>query len=205
MTNKRIIAYIDGFNLYFGLKDSGYRRYYWLNLQRMAETFMRAGGRLIMTKYFTARISHPESKRKRQANYLEALDTLSDFTIYYGHYLDKKIACWKCKNEWLSHEEKMTDVNIATELLRDAFCDNFDTAFLFTADSDLVPPINVIRELFPEKRIVAIFPPKRFSSHLKRAAHGQLSIGRGCLKKCQFPQQVQKTDGFILHRPKEWS
>ena len=203
--SKRIIAYIDGFNLYFGLKDSNFRRYYWLNIQQMAQSFLHKADTLVATKYFTTRISRPENKRKRQSNYLEALGTLTDFEIFYGHYLDKEIACRKCKYKWLSHEEKMTDVNIATELLRDAFCDNFDTAFLFAADSDLVPPIRLIRELFPEKRIVAIFPPKRASSQLRRAAHAQLSIGRGYLKKSQFPQQVVKPDGYVLQRPEGWS
>ena len=27
----RVMGYIDGFNLFFGLRDSGLRRYYWLN------------------------------------------------------------------------------------------------------------------------------------------------------------------------------
>ena len=170
----------------------------------MAQSFLYKGDALVTTKYFTTRISRPEGKRKRQLNYLEALNTLPDFKIFYGHYLDKEISCRKCKSKWYSHEEKMTDVNIATELLRDAFCDDFDTAFLFTADSDLVPPIRLIRDLFPQKRVVAIFPPKRLSSQLKLAAHAQLSIGRGYLKKSLFPQQVTKPDGYVLHCPKEW-
>ena len=35
--NQRVITYIDGFNLYFGLKSAGWNRFYWLNLQTMAE------------------------------------------------------------------------------------------------------------------------------------------------------------------------
>ena len=34
---ERIIAYIDGFNLYFGLRAKGWKRYYWLNLRAMCE------------------------------------------------------------------------------------------------------------------------------------------------------------------------
>jgi hypothetical protein len=33
---QRVIAYIDGFNLYYGLKDKGWRRYYWLNLNSLS-------------------------------------------------------------------------------------------------------------------------------------------------------------------------
>jgi len=31
----RVIAYIDGFNLYFGLKSKGWKRYYWLDLSEL--------------------------------------------------------------------------------------------------------------------------------------------------------------------------
>ncbi len=202
--NKRVIAYIDGFNLYFGLKDAKFRRYYWLNIKKLAKSFICSGYELVYTKYFTTRISQPEDKRKRQAIYIEALETLSDFGIFYGHYLGKDMVCWKCGYKWKSHEEKMTDVNIATEMLKDAFCDNFDTAFLITADSDLTSPIRTIKELFPKKQILVIFPPKRVSHQLKITADIQRTIGRGFLKKSQFPNKVQKHDGFTIKRPKEW-
>ena len=32
---ERVIAYIDGFNLYFGLKSKGWKRYYWRDLERL--------------------------------------------------------------------------------------------------------------------------------------------------------------------------
>ena len=39
---KRVIAYIDGFNLYYGLCDSRYRRFLWLNLSVMAKALNQA-------------------------------------------------------------------------------------------------------------------------------------------------------------------
>jgi uncharacterized LabA/DUF88 family protein len=98
----------------------------------------------------------------------------------------------------------MTDVNIAMEILTDAFEDKFDTAILISADSDLVPPIRTIKRIYPRKRIVVFFPPKRFSTHLKNSADIQLSIGRGSLVKSQFPDRIRKSDGIILEKPLEW-
>jgi len=213
---QRIIAYIDGFNLYFGLRESGYRRYYWVNLKRLVENLLRLDQRLVMTKYFTARISAAASpsnpalceklraKRKRQSDFLEALETLADFRIFYGHYLHRPTTCHRCGHCWADHEEKMTDVNMATELLRDTFEDRFDTAILLSADSDLVPPIRVLRELFPRKRVVVVFPPARFSHHLKTVAHAHLSLGRATLARSQFPDQLTKSDGHVLRRPGGW-
>jgi hypothetical protein len=33
---ERVIAYVDGFNLYFGLKSKGWQRYFWLNIPALA-------------------------------------------------------------------------------------------------------------------------------------------------------------------------
>jgi len=204
MKKERVIAYIDGFNLYFGLKESGFRRYYWLNLTRMIHNLLKPYQRIVEVKYFTTRISQPPQKVKRQSTYLEALETLSDLTIYYGHYLQRPIECRKCGNRWSASEEKMTDVNIATEMIFDALNDRFDTVFLVSGDSDLVPPVKRIREQNPDKKIIVFFPPKRESYHLKNTVHNAFIIGRGTLAKSQLPEEITKSDGFILKRPQEW-
>ena len=54
---KRVIAYIDGFNLYFGLKDKGWQRYYWLDVTRLAENILEPNSVLMGVKYFTARVT----------------------------------------------------------------------------------------------------------------------------------------------------
>jgi uncharacterized LabA/DUF88 family protein len=204
MNIERVISYIDGFNLYFGLKEAGWKRYYWVDIKKLVTRLLKENQQLIITKYFTARISGPPDKQKRQSIFLEALSTLTDFNIYYGHYLSSTITCNRCGRNWRDFEEKMTDVNIATEILTDAFEDKFDTAILISADSDLVPPIRTIKRIYPRKRIVVFFPPKRFSTHLKNSADIQLSIGRGSLVKSQFPDRIRKPDGVILEKPLEW-
>lgn len=59
----RVIVYIDGFNLYFGLKSKGWRRYFWLNPQRLTENLLKPGQKLVFTKYFTARVSNTHAIR----------------------------------------------------------------------------------------------------------------------------------------------
>ena len=202
--NKRVIAYIDGFNLYFGLKSSHWKRFYWLNLQAMAQNLLESGQELVFTKYFTSRISQPPDKQKRQSTFLEALETLNDLQIFYGHYLSTPQYCRKCGNKAMVPSEKMTDVNIAVELMSDAYQDLFDTALLISADSDLTAPVVAIKKLFPDKRVIAAFPPLRHSAQLQRLAHGYLQIGRATLAKSVFPDRIQKADGFVLQRPNEW-
>ena len=202
--NERVVAYIDGFNLYFGLKSAGWKRFYWINLQLLAQNLLKPGQDLVFTKYFTSRVSYPAEKERRQSTFLEALETLNDFRIYYGHYQSDPQRCRKCGHKVWIPNEKMTDVNIAVEMLSDAYQNLFDVALVISADSDLSPPVLAIKNLFPEKRVVIAFPPQRHSAQLQRLAHGFIQIGRASIARSAFPAKVPKADGFILRRPTEW-
>lgn len=200
----RAIVYIDGFNLYYGLRANRWQRFYWLNLRQVALHLLKAGQALVETKYFTSLVTAPLDKNRRQAIFLEALGTLPDFSIYYGHYLADTVVCRQCGHTYTTHHEKMTDVNIATELLSDAFADRFDAALLVSADSDLVGPVQKVRQLFRQKRVVVVFPPARHSNALKNVANATLHLDRATLAQSVFPDQVTKPDGYVLHRPAEW-
>jgi len=201
---QRVIVYIDGFNLYFGLKSRNWKRYYWLNLQEMAKNLLSPNQQLVATKYFTSRISGPPDKARRQSTFLDALGTLSDFEFFYGRYQQNKRYCRHCGKTDLISNEKMTDVNTATEMMADAFANKFDTAIVVSADADLTAPISKIRAFFGTKTVVVAFPPKRSSFDLQRVASATLNIGRGVLAKSVFPPSVQQANGHILTRPAEW-
>ncbi len=201
---KRVIAYIDGFNLYYGLRSKGWKRFYWLNLQKVAQHLLKPNQTLVVTKYFTAKVRFPPGKQRRQTTFLEALGTLPDLHIYYGHYLADKITCRNCDHTYTTHHEKMTDVNIAVELLTDAFQDNFDVALLISADGDLVGPVKRVKQLFPHKRVIVVFPPKRHSNALQNASHVCLHLDRVVLARSVLPDEVVKANGFVLRRPSKW-
>jgi len=204
MKQERVMAYIDGFNLYFGLKSKDWRRYYWLDLQKMVQNLLKSNQVLDYTKYFTARISGPPDKQKRQTTYIEALETLPNFQTFYGKYQNIPRTCRRCDYREVVPIEKMTDVNIAVELLSDAFRDLYDAAYLISADSDLVPVIASMRSLFPQKRVIVAFPPGRYSRDLANKARFSLIIGRRTIAKSLFPPEIMKTDGFILKCPELW-
>jgi hypothetical protein len=87
----RTIAYIDGFNLYYGcLKKTGYR---WLDIKALVRTLVPVTHQILKIKYFTARVSgasDPDEPR-RQAIYLSAIRTIPEVEIYYGSFLAKTI------------------------------------------------------------------------------------------------------------------
>src|SRR5258708_33903232 len=201
----RVITYIDGFNLYFGLKSKGWERYLWLDVQALSRNLLKADQTLAYTKYFTARVSGEAGRVKRQNTYIEAIQTLPDVGIFFGHYLATPRKCRNCGFSYDVFQEKMTDVNIAVELLKDAFQDAFDVALLMSADSDLIAPVEAVKKLYPQKRVIVVCPPDRFSVNLTKAAHGYLTLGHGLIEKSQFPDEVTTKSGFILRRPPSWA
>ncbi len=98
----------------------------------------------------------------------------------------------------------MTDVNIATQIIIDAYQDKYDMAMLISGDSDLVPPIKTIHEHFKHKRVFVAFPPKRHNASVALVAKGSIMIGRKKLVDSLFDEEVPKRDGYILKKPKEW-
>lgn len=200
---ERVIVYVDGFNLYFGMLEAGLGKLKWLNVKLLAENLLKVNQNLIEIKYFTSRVSNDPDKQKRQATYIEALEAV-DVKVYYGHYQRDKMECHRCGNIWASYNEKMTDVNIATQMIIDAYNNHFDMAMLISGDSDLVPPIKAIIENFKNKRVFVAFPPKRHNNSVALVAKGSMVIGRKKLADSQFDDEVTKKDGFILKKPIDW-
>lgn len=62
---QRVIVYIDGFNFYYGLRKAPWRKYYWLDIVKLMESFLRPNQELVAVKYFSAKPTE-EGKRKRQ-------------------------------------------------------------------------------------------------------------------------------------------
>ena len=115
---QRVVAYIDGFNLYYGLRSKGWRRYYWLDVHRLAEKLLRPGQRLAAVKYFTARLLPDPSgpgKPERQSTYLEALETLPGLTIYYGYFLAKTRRCPNCGQTSRAYAVSYTHLTLPTK------------------------------------------------------------------------------------------
>ena len=162
--------------------------FYWLNLLDLSRNLLKPHQILVQVKYFTSRIRDDPPKERRQSTYIDALQTLpfGELRIIFGKYQSETRTCRSCGASYQSHNEKMTDVNIAVEMMADAFQDRFDTAILISADSDLTAPIATTLRLFPSKRVVAAFPPARSSEDLKRVVSAHLTIGHGLLGRVSF-------------------
>ena len=199
----RVVTYIDGFNLYHGICDKGWRRYLWLDIYALSNSLLQFNQELIKVKYFTADITHNPPKQARQSLYLDALNTLNSVEIIKGKFLEVPFDCHLCNRSDFVHKEKMTDVNIAIEMLLDAQGDKFDTAILVSADTDLVPVVKYVVQTL-NKQVTIAFPPKRWPDHLKDIAHKYYPIGRDKFAKSQLPSRIKISKEYVLERPSEW-
>jgi hypothetical protein len=160
----RVIVYVDGFNFYYGLKSSvRWKKYYWLDIVKLFESFMRPNQELVAVKYFSARTNDLEQSRRQNA-FFQANQENPKFHLVLGKYLKKSITCFNCGNIIHTHEEKETDVRIATQIVADAYEKNCDVAIVVSADSDMIPAIEIATQA--RQRVFVYFPPNQYSSNL---------------------------------------
>ncbi len=203
---EKAMVYIDGFSLYFGLRDMGWSRYYWLNVKSLCEKFAKPPRcRLEGVKYFTSRIKGDQSKVARQDAFIQALKTVPNIEVLWGEYGTRGYKCHSCFHEGKLSTEKMTDVYKASEMIVDASQNKYDIAYLISGDRDLVPAIKVIKDRFPARRIVLIPPPMRYCSDLAEVAHVTLTMWEYYLRKAQFPPIITRTGRPPLTCPPSWT
>ena len=208
---KRTHVFVDGFNLYYGcLKASGLK---WLDIRRLCNVLLR-DAYIEKIYYFTARVkprSDDPTQNSRQDTYLRALKTLDGVEIIFGHFLSHPVRMQKCDARGnligetvrvLKTEEKGSDVNLASYLLRGAFRDEFEQAVLITNDSDLKAPLQIIRTDLG-KRVGLLNPHQRQSLVLAENADFFRQIRPGALRVSQFPAELTDTEGSF-RKPSSW-
>lgn len=202
---RRVVAYVDGFNLYHGMHQRFGRTYHWLDLEALAANLLRNTDRLDATRYFTARIRGTEAGRLRQVRYLDALAAHSQgVEVTEGRFQQKTITCFACYGQWATYEEKESDVNMAIAIVEDAARGRFDTALIVSADSDLCPAVRAARRLQPNAQVIAAFPPRRHSDELRRVVDRSIHVDRAMLSRSQLPDEVVTPNGIKLSRPAYW-
>jgi uncharacterized LabA/DUF88 family protein len=203
---ERVKAYVNGFNLYHGLKARHGRKYLWLDLHALAVRLPKPSQHLVAVEYFTARVRNQPESEQRQTAYLDSLAAHCPLVkVVQGRFQEKTHECWSCGGRWVSSEEKETDVSIAVQLVEDGVQGVFDTALLISADSDLCPAVRSLKRVSPGKRVIAVFPPRRHSEDLRKAADGMIKINDVSIRNSQLPPTVVNATGITLIRPKYWT
>jgi hypothetical protein len=170
----RTIAYVDGYNLYYGcLKHTPHK---WLDLFALLEGILRIqdpSSSLELVKYFTAPIktklaSQGQAAGQAQADYHRALEARGKVEIHKGwHSLEHthalryekdvppskatRVPIWRL-------EEKETDVGLALHLYSDALHRRCEQVVLVSSDTDLRLALSLLKRDAPHIRRGLIYP-----------------------------------------------
>lgn len=230
-TKKRVIAYIDGFNLYYGVRAASRdsdrlwlnnggepamclgRSLYWLDIRKMVLSQLQQHQQLVTIKYFSAprivpkRVAvNPDAfveSNERQRLYLEGIRTLAQVEVVLGWYAEKDP--WKCAcgTQTPVFEEKVTDVNIAVHLLEDAYHDRYDQAMVFSADADLVPAVQAAKRA--GKEVILVLPPgRKRAQHLRNVANQTRNIKIRSVRQMLLAKEIETGHGRRIACPDRW-
>jgi uncharacterized LabA/DUF88 family protein len=199
-------VYIDGFNLYYGcIRGTPHN---WLNMASFCSRLLPRN-QINRIRYFTAlvtpRPSDPQ-QRNRQEIYIRALRTIPNLTVHFGAFLASKVPMRRADNQgWirvLKSEEKGSDVNLASHLLIDCYLSDCDVAVIISNDSDLVFPIEHVKQRLG-KIIGIVNPHQRPSRELLAVANFYKSIRPSVLAGCHFSDKLNDAQGEF-HKPPDW-
>jgi uncharacterized LabA/DUF88 family protein len=196
----KVIVYVDGFNLYHAIDDLEKDHLKWVNLWQLSEKLIRPNETLCAVKYFTAYATwRPESYRRHE-RYVAALETVG-VTPVIGHFKAKSVRCQAvCKQNYTTHEEKETDVNIGIHLVADALNNRFDRALVISADTDLNPAVTLTRTEAAGKYVDIVAPPNR----MNRNSAALFAITKGKISNSLFPATLNLSNGTVIIRPTKY-
>jgi uncharacterized LabA/DUF88 family protein len=101
-------------------------------------------------------------------------------------------------------EEKGSDVNLASYLLRDVFTRGLDAALVISGDSDFVTPLRMAVDAGVDVHLLV--PRKKLhSEHLRRAVTNLNHISQEELVRFQLPKLFVSPRGRHIVRPNSWN
>lgn len=213
----RAAVYIDGFNLYYGIRAMmrarGAGELRWLDILELSRKLLPRDD-IVVVRYFTALVEdRPDEPgaAARQRAYLRALGTLPAVELHFGTFRTRRVRLPRSNPkageprtvEVLRTEEKGSDVNLATYLLLDGFQDRYDVAAVVTNDSDLVEPIRVVQEHL-RKEVFVVTPQPPMVNELRRVTTRVRDLRPGVVARCQLPVPVIDAQGREIRPPSTW-
>lgn len=198
----RVSCFIDGFNLYHAIAALQRPELKWIDLSGLMRTFVSPIHQTIVTvNYFSAYAEWLPAACARHKAFVAA-NQCHGVKLILGNFKGRDASCKTCRTVWQRHEEKQTDVNIAVAIVREAYNDSYDEAFLVSCDSDLAPALELVREVAPEKKIKIVCPPgRRQSKELSKHATALASIKAIHLERNLLAAETQDGSGGVIMRP----
>lgn len=208
----RTAVYIDGFNLYYWLKPLPYR---WIDLRALTLNAITKPDKqhdIVAIKYFTAHVSDTDddpTKTTRQDVYIRALQkTIPELTVHFGEFRRQQKQMPRAYADggvgpmvWVwDTEEKGSDVNLAVELVNDAWCNVYDMAIVISNDSDLERALTIVKR--KQRTVGVLVRGDAEVNSLRRVSSFMVKLKEDDLLHALLPRQIPDSN---LHIPQEWA
>ena len=159
MQKERVMVFIDGSNLYYGLKSLGIDR---IDFQKLLQLLTKSK-MLISTFYYNAPLNiqvNPKTYWEQQ-KFFNELRKIPDFNVVLC-----RLRKHKRKNGNYVFDVKGDDVHLAVDLVSGAYENLYDTAIIVSGDEDFVPAIKKAQKL--GKKIINAYFKSSSSTSLKK-------------------------------------
>lgn len=227
---KKVTIYIDGYNFFYSLKRSfSGKKYFWLNYKKLIRNILPDDCRIEHVKYFTAYAPWDEEGMPKHKAYVRALQKFWHQIIEWRyqnisktfkkiiHPVSKiafepelrKLESYTKDGftpvllEYSTYEEKKTDVNMAIHIVADGLSDEYDIAYILSGDSDIVPAIEMVKKLKPEKQFVSVYLSNTKGRNMKQKTDSHILLKEEDVAGALLPDQII-LKSMIIERPEDW-
>ena len=192
---ERAVFFIDGSNWYHAAKKSEINTSA-IDYRKFARKLSQQHREVVQIRYYIGRVSGDLSRSRSQASFLSLIKKqgvkvisgrvekkrirpennkiqkdLRELLSAYGNLIKHPVILNKLKKlahqDTYSYTEKRVDVNIAVDMVAAAMKDEFDVAYLISADGDFIPAVETVRET--GKKVFAATPASGYE--LKKAVN----------------------------------
>lgn len=168
---KRVMVFIDGSNLYHGLKKMHCRTD--VDLGKMSIQLVGTGREFVRTYYYNSPVDRRDGEEiyQNQQRFFETLKRIDDLELCLGRIAKRPDG---------TRAEKGVDVKLAVHMLSKAYKDHFDEAVLVSADGDFADLIQCVKDA--GKKVEVAYPERPY--HLAAVADRFVGLDAKFMAKC---------------------
>ena len=173
----RVSIFIDGNNLYFGLKRIyGGGNLGDFNFEKFCK-FLSGEDEIVNIFYYNAALDRSRNfeKYKSQQEFFRKLEKIPKFNLVLCNLMKR------CVRNECCYVLKEDDIHLAVDLVVGAYDDLYDKAVIVSGDGDFVPAVLAVRE--KNKIIFNACFKKSSSVKLKKNCDGLVKLNKGILDK----------------------
>lgn len=167
---------------------------------------MLADQELVEVNYYSARPLDDQQAADNQDVLFSANLLNPKFKLHLGRYKKKKFKRQNCGFKNKTYEEKESDVRVATGMLTDMFTKRCDITIIVSADSDMIPSVEIIKGFDPGHPVHIFIPPTQNSYALASKCDHVVWLEhyRARFIQSMLPDDVILSNGYVIHRPENW-